>query len=71
MCWRRCPDIPLMPTGGVDETNMAAYLKAGAVAVAAGGNLVSPAAVARGDWAAITARARALVEAALGSAATV
>ncbi len=34
------PHILLMPTGGVDETNAAAYLRAGAVAVAAGGNLV-------------------------------
>jgi 2-dehydro-3-deoxyphosphogluconate aldolase/(4S)-4-hydroxy-2-oxoglutarate aldolase len=57
------PQIPLMPTGGVDERNAADYLRAGAVGVAVGGNLIDPSAVARGDWAAITARARALVEA--------
>jgi 2-dehydro-3-deoxyphosphogluconate aldolase/(4S)-4-hydroxy-2-oxoglutarate aldolase len=57
------PDVPLMPTGGVDATNAADYLRAGAVAVAVGGSLVDPAAVARGDWAALTARARALVAA--------
>jgi 2-dehydro-3-deoxyphosphogluconate aldolase/(4S)-4-hydroxy-2-oxoglutarate aldolase len=57
------PQIPLMPTGGVDERNAADYLRAGAVGVAVGGNLIDPAAVARGDWAAITAKARALVEA--------
>jgi 2-dehydro-3-deoxyphosphogluconate aldolase/(4S)-4-hydroxy-2-oxoglutarate aldolase len=57
------PDVLLMPTGGVDATNAADYLRAGAVAVAVGGNLVDPAAVARADWAALTARARALVDA--------
>ena len=56
------PHIPLMPTGGVDETNALAYLQAGAISVAVGGNLVDPDAVARGDWAAITTRARALVQ---------
>jgi 2-dehydro-3-deoxyphosphogluconate aldolase/(4S)-4-hydroxy-2-oxoglutarate aldolase len=57
------PDVLLMPTGGVDATNAAEYLRAGAVAVAVGGNLVDPAAVARADWAVLTARARALVAA--------
>ena len=57
------PEVPLMPTGGVDATNAADYLRSGAVAVAVGGNLVDPAAVARADWAALTARARALVDA--------
>jgi 2-dehydro-3-deoxyphosphogluconate aldolase/(4S)-4-hydroxy-2-oxoglutarate aldolase len=57
------PQIPLMPTGGVDERNAADYLRAGAVGVAVGGNLIDPAAVALSDWAAITARALALVEA--------
>ena len=57
------PELPLMPTGGVDATNSAEYLRAGAVAVAVGGNLVDPTTVARADWAALTARARALVAA--------
>lgn len=60
------PDVRLMPTGGVDETNAAAYLRAGAVGVAVGGNLVDSAAVARADWPALTARARALVAAVNG-----
>jgi 2-dehydro-3-deoxyphosphogluconate aldolase/(4S)-4-hydroxy-2-oxoglutarate aldolase len=57
------PDVLLMPTGGVDEKNAADYLRAGAVAVAVGGNVVDPATVAHADWAALTARARALVAA--------
>jgi 2-dehydro-3-deoxyphosphogluconate aldolase / (4S)-4-hydroxy-2-oxoglutarate aldolase len=57
------PDVLLMPTGGVDATNAADYLRAGAVGVAVGGNLVDPAAVARADWATLTARAHALVAA--------
>lgn len=61
------PDIPLMPTGGVDAANAAAYLRAGAVAVAAGGTLIDVDAAARGDWAAITARARALADAVAGN----
>lgn len=60
------PDLPLMPTGGVDESNAAAYLQAGAVAVAVGGKLIDAAAVARQDWAALTQRARALVAAVSG-----
>jgi len=55
------PQIPLMPTGGVDETNAAAYLHAGAVGVAVGGKLVAEDAVGRADWDALTARARVLV----------
>ena len=57
------PQVPLMPTGGVDETNVAAYLRAGAVGVAVGGRLVAEDAVARADWDALTARARVLVAA--------
>jgi len=57
------PRVPLMPTGGVDETNAAAYLRAGAVGVAVGGKLVAEDAVAHGDWDALIARAHALVAA--------
>jgi 2-dehydro-3-deoxyphosphogluconate aldolase/(4S)-4-hydroxy-2-oxoglutarate aldolase len=35
------PHIPLMPTGGVDEKNLAEWLAAGAVAVGMGGNLAT------------------------------
>jgi 2-dehydro-3-deoxyphosphogluconate aldolase/(4S)-4-hydroxy-2-oxoglutarate aldolase len=51
------PDLRLVPTGGIDPGNVAAYARAGAVAVAAGNALVNPALVAAGDWAAITGRA--------------
>ncbi len=60
------PQIPLMPTGGVDETNAAAYLRAGALGVAAGGKLVAEDAVTRANWEALTARARMLVAAVQG-----
>jgi 2-dehydro-3-deoxyphosphogluconate aldolase/(4S)-4-hydroxy-2-oxoglutarate aldolase len=55
------PQLRLVPTGGVTAENSAAYLKAGAVAVAVGGGLVDKKAVARGDWAAITKEAERLV----------
>jgi len=57
------PQLRLAPTGGVSAENAAQYLKAGAVVVAVGGNLVDKKAVARGDWAAITAEAQRLVSA--------
>ncbi|MBM3125152.1 MAG: bifunctional 4-hydroxy-2-oxoglutarate aldolase/2-dehydro-3-deoxy-phosphogluconate aldolase [Chloroflexi bacterium] len=55
------PQLRLVPTGGVTTENSAAYLRAGAVAVAVGGGLVDKKAVARGDWAAITKEAERLV----------
>lgn len=57
------PFLRLVPTGGVGPENARAYLDAGAAAVGIGGNLVSAAAVNAGDWAAITASARACVTA--------
>lgn len=33
------PDIPMMPTGGVSESNLVDWFKAGAFAVGAGSNL--------------------------------
>ena len=35
------PDVPLLPTGGVTPDNMGAWFDAGAIAVGAGGDLVS------------------------------
>lgn len=35
------PDVPLMPTGGVDEKNLVDWLKAGVVAVGMGGALAT------------------------------
>jgi len=45
------PDLALVPTGGVDASNAAAYLGAGAVAVGVGGWLT-----AHGDMDVVTAR---------------
>jgi 2-dehydro-3-deoxyphosphogluconate aldolase/(4S)-4-hydroxy-2-oxoglutarate aldolase len=57
------PQVKLMPTGGVNVNTAAAYLEAGAVALGVGSELVDPAALARGEDALLTARARALVDA--------
>lgn len=61
------PQVRLVPTGGVSAENAAAYLKAGATAVGVGGKLVDKAAVARGDWGAITSEAQKLVDAVRGA----
>ena len=63
------PQLRLVPVGGVSADNAAQFLEAGAVAVAVGGNLVNKKAVANGDWAAITAEAKRLVEAVRSAAA--
>jgi len=52
------PQVELLPSGGVSASNAAAFLAAGALAVCAGSSVVPAAAVARGDWADITERAR-------------
>lgn len=57
------PFLRLVPTGGVSVSNARAYLEAGAVAIGAGGNLVSASAVADEHWHEITAAARAYVAA--------
>jgi 2-dehydro-3-deoxyphosphogluconate aldolase/(4S)-4-hydroxy-2-oxoglutarate aldolase len=57
------PHVKLIPTGGVSAENAGDYIRAGARAVALGGNLVYPDAVANKDWETITARAQAVVEA--------
>ena len=56
------PQVKLMPTGGIDVTNAADYLKAGAVALGVGGKLVDPKLVAAGDFAKITALAKQYME---------
>lgn len=52
------PFLRLMPTGGVDEQNLVAWLDAGAAAVGMGGSLVDRKSVAARDWDAIEERAR-------------
>lgn len=56
------PQVRLAPTGGISADNAAEYLKAGATALGVGGKLVDKSAVARGDWAALTAEAQRLME---------
>ncbi len=56
------PQIDLMPTGGVDLDNAGDFIRAGACAVAVGGNLVDKAAVAAGEWQVLTDTARKYVE---------
>jgi 2-dehydro-3-deoxyphosphogluconate aldolase/(4S)-4-hydroxy-2-oxoglutarate aldolase len=54
------PFLKIVPTNGVDLTNVAAYLSAGAWACGLVGSLFPPSVLASGDWAAIEANARAL-----------
>jgi 2-dehydro-3-deoxyphosphogluconate aldolase/(4S)-4-hydroxy-2-oxoglutarate aldolase len=57
------PQLKLIPSGGVSLENAGDFIKAGAVAVALGSNLVDGGTVSNGDWAEITRRAASLVEA--------
>jgi len=57
------PQLRLIPTGGVDIKSVGEWMKAGAACVGVGSALVTKDAMARGDWASITANAKALVEA--------
>ena len=56
------PQVLLMPTGGVDLDNAAAYLASGACALGVGSTLVNAQAVRDRDLAGIQQRARAFVE---------
>lgn len=53
------PQIPLLPTGGVEVGNIANFLMAGAFALGVGGNLVSRKLVETKDYAGLTRNARA------------
>ena len=57
------PQVPLVPTGGVELDNIGDFLKAGASAVGVGGNLVSKKLVAAKDFKGITENARKFAEA--------
>lgn len=57
------PHIELVPTGGVTAENVGDFLKAGAMATAAGSSLVEARALKDKNWAAITAKAKAFAEA--------
>ncbi len=57
------PHVKLIPTGGVSQENAGAFIRAGAIAIAAGSNLVDRTSVERRDWAVLSERASALVAA--------
>lgn len=57
------PEVPLVPIGGIDEFNAAAYITAGASAVGVGAAFVNSASVAIGDWRTLGDRLSALVQA--------
>jgi 2-dehydro-3-deoxyphosphogluconate aldolase/(4S)-4-hydroxy-2-oxoglutarate aldolase len=63
------PDVPLMPTGGVTPGNLADWIAAGAVAVGAGSDLVSPADLAADRYDEVERKARLFAEAARATAA--
>jgi 2-dehydro-3-deoxyphosphogluconate aldolase/(4S)-4-hydroxy-2-oxoglutarate aldolase len=52
------PQIPLVPTGGVNLQNAGEFIKAGAAAIAAGGELVDKKAVAEKKYSVIAENAR-------------
>lgn len=52
------PELDLLPSGGINESNAAQFLDAGALAVCCGTSVVPPELVAAGGWDQITERAR-------------
>ncbi|MEA2531092.1 MAG: 2-dehydro-3-deoxyphosphogluconate aldolase / (4S)-4-hydroxy-2-oxoglutarate aldolase [Thermomicrobiales bacterium] len=57
------PQVKLIPTGGVSLENAGDFIRAGAVAIAVGGNLVDAKTVAEANWTQLEERARRLVDA--------
>ncbi|HEY3756237.1 MAG TPA: bifunctional 4-hydroxy-2-oxoglutarate aldolase/2-dehydro-3-deoxy-phosphogluconate aldolase [Opitutaceae bacterium] len=57
------PQVELVPTGGVTAENVGDFLKAGAMATAAGSSLVDAKAFKERNWAVITAKAKAFADA--------
>ncbi len=57
------PQVQLVPVGGVTLSNAGAFIRAGAAALGAGNALADPALIEQGDFAALTARARAFADA--------
>jgi 2-dehydro-3-deoxyphosphogluconate aldolase / (4S)-4-hydroxy-2-oxoglutarate aldolase len=56
------PQVPMVPTGGVNLNTAAEFLQAGAEALGVGGELISAAALKSGDTGSITQTARQFVE---------
>lgn len=57
------PNIPIMPTSGVDTSNVADWFRAGAVAVGAVSSVLDPVLIQNGDWNELTTRARQFMDA--------
>jgi 2-dehydro-3-deoxyphosphogluconate aldolase / (4S)-4-hydroxy-2-oxoglutarate aldolase len=57
------PNIPIMPTSGVDASNVAEWFRAGAVAVGAVGSVFDAALIRKGAWDELTKRAREFMDA--------
>jgi 2-dehydro-3-deoxyphosphogluconate aldolase/(4S)-4-hydroxy-2-oxoglutarate aldolase len=57
------PYIPIMPTSGVDASNVAEWFRAGAVAVGAVSSVLDPVLIRNGEWDALTNRAHAFIDA--------
>ena len=57
------PQVPLVPTGGVELENIGAFLQAGAAALAVGGNLVSKKLLAARDFNGLTENAKRFADA--------
>ncbi|MEU4391415.1 bifunctional 4-hydroxy-2-oxoglutarate aldolase/2-dehydro-3-deoxy-phosphogluconate aldolase [Kribbella sp. NPDC023855] len=53
------PGVPLVPSGGVNASNARQFLEAGALAVSAGTDVVSPADITSANWSQITTNAKA------------
>ncbi len=58
------PEVPLMPTGGVNADNVSEWFEAGALAVGAGSELCSTPDMLAGNWDRISANAGAITAAA-------
>jgi len=56
------PDVPMIPTGGVNLETAASFVEAGAFALGVGGELISASALESGDVREITENARKFVE---------
>jgi len=57
------PQIPIMPTSGVDAANVAEWFRAGAVAVGAVSSVLDPVFIQKGDWDELTKSARSFMDA--------
>ena len=57
------PNIPIIPTSGVDVSNVVDWFRAGAVAVGAVGSVFDPVLIQNGEWNELTKRARQFMEA--------